>query len=448
MTTLGMDGPLSYGAVAVFPDSPSLRQALNRVDRFGEPYALWTTAGQEPGTIGVPRGLCAPGGTITLSDGEPIALTATMKPRDKQQARLMDETVELLQAGESFILEAPTGTGKTVIGLYAIASIGKTALVVVPKEDLIDQWVARAVEHLGMHPDAIGRLQGDRCDVAGRAIVIGSLQSIAKPGRYPPWVYRHFGLVVFDEVHRLGAELFSNATAFFHARLRLGLSATPERSDGREELFEAHIGPVRVRGQASQLTPRVLVYETGWSAPRDRNGRLIPHSPGRIALIMPSLINHSGRNRIIAETVSVAYRKGRHTVIFSDYTEHLAYIRDLLLPRAGVPLAAIGSYYGTLKGAALAKQGTKPVVVATYAKMAEGTDIPRLDTCVFASPKSRITQPLGRILRPHPNKVLPPVAIDLVDSGSKVLRGYAHNRRRYYRQAGADVHDMMLEEEA
>jgi superfamily II DNA or RNA helicase len=286
----------------------------------------------------------------------------------------------------------------------------------------------------------IGRVQGDVCDFQGKPVVIGSLRSLCKPNRYPPELYRYFGLLIGDEIHRWAAEYMGVIATLFFARRRLGLSATPERVDGRDLQVAAHVGPIRAEMIGARKRPKVFCYKTGWVCPRNRAGVQIPHSPGKIALLLPSIVNHGRRNMMICHFARMARSKGRRVVIFSDHTEHLDTLATKL-PLYGIPLVDVGRYYGSGKersGAALKAQGHKPVVLATPGKAGDGTDYPEWDTLILATPRSNIEQIVGRVLRDDPkNPDKQPVVFDLQDDDSAVLRSYAKARKRTYQKLQA-----------
>ena len=127
------------------------------------------------------------------------------------------------------VVEAVTGTGKTLVGVLAAAEMlaegGKVA-VVVPGRDLLDQWYEKLLEVL---PDTvIGRMgDGFSDSLTEHDVLVATVQSACK----------HYlleeptsGLLIADEVHHYGAERYAQALEpEFEARL--GLTATYERSD-------------------------------------------------------------------------------------------------------------------------------------------------------------------------------------------------------------------------
>lgn len=432
--------PLWTGPVCAYPYSETLARQFTVASRFDNdtPMQLWSEIDSDQGKlIGLPWNCCPPSAKDLRVSGTPVNLSAKIGPRDAEQERCFEEAWSFMSKGQSGVLQMPTGSGKTIVAYLLMTRLQTTTCVIVPKDDLVDQWIERAKFALGLSPHEIGRIQGDALDVKGKPIVIASLRSVFKQNRYPPWVYRYFGLVVVDEVHRIGADLMSETMHRFYAKQRLGLSATPKRADGKDLMIEAHIGPIRVSGTKMALKPKIIVVGTNWKCPRDKNGDRIPHTAGRLALIFKSLSRNGPRNSQLCKAVQAAYLKGRRTVLFSEHIDHHEMLESLL-PKFGIKPTDIGRYYGPTTKAQNDNAAKKLVILATPGKMAEGTDIPELDTLVLAMPRSNIEQIVGRILRIHPDKK-PPIVFDFVDPDSHVLKSAAKRRMEFYRRIGAEV---------
>ncbi len=376
-------------------------------------------------------------------------------PRTPEQARVSERGRQMLLDGRSFILRAPTGWGKTVVGCSLISAPQRRTLVITTKEDIIKQWVDAAIKVLGLARDDVGLWCGDSVPRDDQPLVVGLVQSIMKgPERYPGVDYASFGLVVCDEVHRMGAEHFSQAMWWFPGRLRLGLSATPYRKDGREQVFLGHIGQVELTATQQTLVPRVVVRSSDWRVPRVvRDGKLIrlPHTAGKLGHVNKLLGRHEPRNRMIARFVFTAYGRGRNTVVFSDSIDHLRRLHAAFRAH-GVRDADIGYYVGITQGgvdsvyaggkkdrvAQREADKLKRVVLATYQMASEATDVPQWDTCVLAVPRSDVVQIVGRIRREHPGKGIP-VVLDILDADSPIYERFHRSRVRWYRSIGCDI---------
>ena len=165
-------------------------------------------------------------------DASTLDLSTTYELREYQEAAL-DAWRE---NGDRGVLELPTGSGKTVVAVAAIAALGTPTLVVVPTIDLLEQWRREleaefdcGVGQFGGGVQKVGPLTVSTYDSAYlRADEVGD----------------RFGLVVFDEVHHLGGEGYRDIARLLAAPARMGLTATFERPDGAHEVVADLVGPL------------------------------------------------------------------------------------------------------------------------------------------------------------------------------------------------------------
>jgi len=439
--------PKYTAAGAAYPNDQYLRKRFTYKTRFDDIVKMYREEGD---TILIPRALC-PIGDDRRSTGKPVEWgSMVIGPRNQEQRRIYTESAALMQKGVSHIIQASTGIGKTFLGMWVAQTLGLKTLVIVPKEDIKNQWRDAAIKFCGLSESDIGYVQGPKCDVSGKKFVIGMVQSIYKD-KYPEWLSDEFGLIIFDEVHIMGATEFSKACFKFSAKYRLGLSATPYRKDGRDMVFKAHIGEVGVISEHLALKPKVIRVLSSFRLPRvktqilDRNtGKPkfvmapLPFSAGKDGHVKKMLAGCAPRNKQICEFAAAAYKKGRNTIIFSDLKEkHLVRLVPLL--RAlGVQRNDIAFYVGGMKEAEREVAKTKPVILATYSMTAMATDIPWLDTCVLATPRSDVVQIVGRILREYPDKKQP-IVFDVIDADAEPYVKFATKRLGWYKKVRATV---------
>ena len=93
------------------------------------------------------------------------------------QGDLIDEGVKILQQDESFVMQAPTGYGKTVMAVQMIKRVGRPTLIIVTKEDLLERWEEEIVKWLGFKP---GLIQGDTWDI--KPVTIAMVHTLAQRG--------------------------------------------------------------------------------------------------------------------------------------------------------------------------------------------------------------------------------------------------------------------------
>ena len=200
----------------------------------------------------------------------------------------------------------------------------------------------------------------------------------------------------------------------FPALLRLGLSATPDRADGKELLIHAHIGPIRAKTEAQLMVPKVLRFRSDWQCPRvlrpdqetgEQRGRA-PAAPARQDdAYREDARRRPVRNHMIARADRAgATRRAARLVVFSTLHDHLKAIHRACIEGAGISGRKIGFYVGATTKAEKEqreREKVKPILFTTYAMMCEGTSLDWLDTCILAMPRSNVDA-AGRA---HPPRV-------------------------------------------
>jgi superfamily II DNA or RNA helicase len=355
--------------------------------------------------------------------GEPIEL------RD-YQSPIVDEVMHQLKRNPyGGILCAAAGSGKTVMGLETARRVGRTTLILVHKEFFVDQWTERINQFL---PQArIGYVQQDRCEFGyDYDIVIGMIQSLAAR-RYDDALYKWPGLIISDEVHRLGAETWSEVITQFDAQTRLGLTATPRRKDGMEPLFFWHIGPIIAnakREDTKTLDPNVKVVD--WHEQHDMRKYRMRNGKFNLSKWITGISESHDRNEMICHYLIKALEKGRKVMALSDRRAHLTTIQNMINMKTGGKYI-VDQYVGQRKKEDLQKAAKANLILGTYRMADEGLDIADLDSLVMMTPKSDIEQAVGRIQRIFEGKPTP-VVIDVVDRGVPASEGMSNVRRRGY----------------
>jgi len=124
-----------------------------------------------------------------------------------------------------------------------------------------------------------------------------------------------------------------------------------------------------------------------------------------------------------------ALKKGRKVLILSERVAHCREMKSVLSEQ--LDEFTVGLYIGGMKQEAREASAECDVVIGSYAMAQEGLDIPSLDTLILATPKTSITQSVGRILRESPDKK-DPVVVDFVDHHIQILEYYWLARKKKY----------------
>jgi superfamily II DNA or RNA helicase len=240
-----------------------------------------------------------------------------------------------------------------------------------------------------------------------------------------------YGFTIFDECHHLGAQHFSGVLRKIQTPHMLGLSATPKRDDGLTKVFEYYLGkPVyeeKVREPDSTVQVRALWYQNEDPAyaipPVDWRGELVT------ARLMTQVVSCEPRTALIIQQVlDLAKEPKRKILVLSERRGHLEAIE------AGLKGLVKGYYVGGMKQVDLDKNAELcQVLLATYAMASEAMNIKALNAMIMASPRKKVEQSTGRILRVRPSeRVVVPLIVDIVDV-HPMYRGQWKKRLTYYR---------------
>lgn len=139
-----------------------------------------------------------------------------------------------LDRAEAALLVMPTGTGKTIVGgaiMTEVVRRGGRGAIFVDRRELIPQW-GEALDAFGLHWGIEQAQQHCRLDtLQGRVDVVVGSKDTLQGKRLEKWSKDTFSVIIGDEAHHGTARSWLNVFGHFHSARRLGLTATPERSD-------------------------------------------------------------------------------------------------------------------------------------------------------------------------------------------------------------------------
>jgi superfamily II DNA or RNA helicase len=339
------------------------------------------------------------------------------------------------KGGMRGVVVLPTGAGKTHVGALAMAAAGRPAVVLVYTRELLRQWHSVLTTTFGT---AVG-IMGDGMLDADHDLVVATYDS----------AYRHFdqwgnrwGLAIFDECHRLSASTYTQAAQFLLAPLRLGLSATPEGSDGElppslgevvgpivyrrtaDELQGDTLAPYEIRRIAVDLTDEERVRYEALTAERDAfllaRGIKLGAPGGWEMFLRASAGSAEGRRALLAHHERRLLARGAETklavlaellqqhpreqvLVFTDDTATAYEVSArFLLPviTHETPARERTEWMG------LFRAGKLRALVASHV-LDEGIDVPAAAVGILLSGSGSVreaVQRLGRILRRSPDK--------------------------------------------
>ena len=345
---------------------------------------------------------------------------------------------DALRAGEHGMLDLSPGFGKTIVSLRMAELLQTTALFVVPKKSIMDQYVVDIKKYFGFDAGVIG---GGKLDVQPFTVAtMQSLQRLMKKIR--PEDAKHlseyFGYVMADECHTTVPKKSRDVIEFFCPRHLYGQSGTIMRTDEQDEALEFMYGKVLVKGEIEQAKPTVEVHRFF----------------GRIAMgeyhdIIDEQINDYERNKLIATVLEGEIAAGHKIIVLTKRTKHrdalLHHLRELVPERADrfVALSTRGTAQARTDELASLRSGDAPfdVLFATVNLAATGLDIPTISAVLFAGDlKSRILQiqGVGRARRILEGKKESKI-IEIVDEGNPILRRQGKYRLGFYEEQNWEV---------
>jgi superfamily II DNA or RNA helicase len=159
-----------------------------------------------------------------------------------------------LKAGRRGTIVLPTGAGKTVVAMAAIARINAPTIIVVPTIDLLEQWRTRLENEFAI---AIGAYGGGENTL--QPITVSTYDSAYLRAEE---LGNKFMLLVFDEVHHLPAPSYSQIAELFAAPFRMGLTATYMRADAGHKMLPRLVGNIVYELETEDLAGTHLAHYT------------------------------------------------------------------------------------------------------------------------------------------------------------------------------------------
>lgn len=343
------------------------------------------------------------------------------------------------------ILQLSVGSGKTILAIYLAHLLKLKTLIIVHQEFLQDQWI----ERFNMFTDAkVGTIRGTTIDIENKDVVVGMVQSISMK-EYEDNVFKEFGLVIYDETHHYASRVFSRTLMKTSALYTIGLTATPERSDGLIKVIKWFTGDILYKMDRT-YDYRVLVKKIYF-----RSNDLLFKEKKRWILgkirpdhtkMIENLMNNNARNKLLINTINNLKSMGRTIFVISLRVEHLQTLKngvDALIRQAGEQHIYNTYYYigPTKKGEKKMAEKDGNIIFATIQLASEALDIPRLDTIILTVPikaetekkEKTLVQSIGRILRNDKLESLTqiPLVVDISDVLS-IYQGWSEKREVIY----------------
>jgi superfamily II DNA or RNA helicase len=432
--------------LAAFQNPEFYKAQSMRLSTYDKPRVI--ACGQEFAQhIAVPRGCLFE--TLGLLEAHKIrpevrderyAGTAIEAEFQGQLRPFQEEAVAKIMDYDEGILCAPTAFGKTAVAAWLIAKRKVNTVVVVHRQQLLDQWQQRLGMFLSLQAKSIGQIGGGKTDRTGR-VDVAVIQSLYRKNEVKDFV-AEYGQVIVDECHHISAFTFEQVMRQVKAKYIVGLTATPTRKDGHHPIIYMQCGPVRFNMSARTMTD-TTPFEHKVTR-RHTEFRMAPElAEITIQDVYSALVGDASRNEMITNDIVAAVNSGRSPLLLTGRTEHLQYF--------AAKLAGVAEHVFVLKGGMGKKQrratadalrsvpeNESRVILATGSYIGEGFDDARLDTLFLAMPiswKGTLQQYVGRLHRLHDNKRFVQV-YDYVDGYVLMLARMYERRLKGYSAIG------------
>jgi len=386
-----------------------------------------------------------PAQEIKMSEGQALSARSkefTGNPYPYQEAIIQN----FLDSGSNGLICVPCGKGKTFMALAIASRIGRRFMVVVDKEFLMNQWRG---EMAAVMPNLrVGILQGDKLEVEPSSydVTICMIQTLCMRD-FPEKTFESYGFTIFDECHHLGAAHFSRALMKIQTKNMLGLSATPIRDDGLTKVFEWFLGKPVYWEKTREPDPTVVVRKESFKCddpkyneiPVDYRGEMIT------ARLLTHVVECEERNQLIVKLLKeVCQDPHRRILVLSERIGHLNRIEELMADSGHTMAYYVG---GMKEEKRESEAATAKILLASYSMASEAMNIKVLNTVILATPRKKVEQSTGRILRVRVSeRQVAPLIIDIVDSHG-MYQGQWRQRRAYYNKCAYKIQSSENESE-
>ena len=360
--------------------------------------------------------------------GDNISLPWDKKPFDLRQYQI--EAVDQIMDNWRGIINFATGLGKTLTAVHAIRKIKKKTLVVCPNVSIADNFYKELSTAFG--ENKVGYFGNNKKKIKDITVCIAQ----SAKNHIDKFKKHNLGLIIFDEVHHLAASTFYDISLNLGDVGRMyGLTATDFRSDGKDILITAGVGPVLIKRDLiwgiknKWLADPYIIMRNIDTAGRD-------YSNDKIKNYKEHVLNNDAMNQRILNDCQNFLNAGKYILCLVNEVSHGKMIAEKL----GVPFATgidkkSDTYVEDLNN------GKIKGLVGTDSKIGEGTDTKRVDVLIlanFTASKGPLWQNLGRGLRIYGDKKNV-IVLDYCPLGSKMLKRHGQKRLSFYKEITSNI---------
>lgn len=404
--------------------------------------------------------------------GDSIKIESTITPRNERQEKVINYIVN----NEKGILKLEPGSGKTVCAISAISKIKKKSIIFVHKDSLRNQWVSEILKFTNIPEEDIALLSTDTYEEdLKKPIIVSTIQGfLALLKKYEDTFKKKIltskiGVAIFDECHTtVGAEKFSRVSLSLNSKRVYGLSATPTRFDGCEDILNYHMGDVVYYKPEDNelLKPLVYMFYFDFGIYETPNDKKYMNWGGSFSMgrYYQKMYKSTKYMTTVSNIINKLIDQDRNVVIMGMRKNALLTLAET----TGLPPDKIGIFIpGTNKDQRSKLSDTtsleiafkeKQAVFTTYNACRDGNNRKNLDALVMSCPTGNVEQAAGRILRTLDGKPQP-LLIDLIDLQGPPVKCYdddgtyrkcnyfirsSRKRKAFYESKGWEIKERLL----
>jgi len=337
------------------------------------------------------------------------------------------QAIEAVSKKDFGVIVAPPGAGKTVVGLKIIAEKKQTALIIVHRKQLLEQWTERIEAFLGIPKKDIGVIGQGKAKI-GKQITVATIQSL--PNQIDN-LNNQFGLIIVDECHHIPAETFRNTIEKLQTFYLYGLTATPFRKYNDGKIIFTHLGDIIANIQTTEIEnykqAKIIIRNTALDVPYNSK-------TDSFEALSKILVHDTARNKLILEDVKTELNQGKKAVIITERKEHIDSLYLFLKQSFEViTLSGEDSEISKKNKWKFLQNGSFQVLITTGQYFGEGTDLQNINCLFLVYPfsfKGKLIQYIGRVQRSE----ISPVIYDYRDYKIDYLNKLFLKRNTYYRK--------------
>jgi superfamily II DNA or RNA helicase len=352
------------------------------------------------------------------------------------QSEILYETMQTLKTTGSILISLYTGCGKTIFSIYLSIILKLKTLIFVHRVNIIDQWVSSIKK---VCPTAKIQLLDSKCELDSTADFYLINVDVLKNKTTQDFL--HIGTVISDESHCICTENRSSNLFLFNCKYLIGLTATPERSDGLDKILTVFFGPYWII-KKMQRSFNVYIYKTNYKpiSISQKNGKLNWNA------MIKNMCENIDRNNIIINLCNyfinrnilvLCKRKTQTQYLFNTYKNKLINYNTQKNNFCNIDCEIY------IESQKKFNENCR-ILFSTYSKSGIGFDFSKLDMLIIASDVDEgIIQYLGRVFR-KTNTL--PIIIDFNECVYKhhPFNKHLNNRINVYESSGGVVKDFML----